>query len=204
MFMNLNINRIATTIGSIVSVNIAYIIAQYTFVAVAMDATKPRAQWGEDAPGLRGRETLATGDKKKLPIGGGKIVFLDVGPRKNFTRTDDSDEVLVFKNLAELNKRLKPIVIVLDSLPGKLENTAAELAKTGIIFLRLKDPRKVSEERKNNGVNKSDENDVVVLKMLFRRNPDDFQPLFTAPEVFIVKELTEEWATFTLMKKVSK
>jgi hypothetical protein len=44
--------------------------------------------------------------------------------------------VLVFKNLAELNKRLKPIVIVLDSLPGKLERARRRsLAKTGIIFL---------------------------------------------------------------------
>jgi hypothetical protein len=154
-------------------------------------------------PGCEEGRPWQQGTRKNCPSVGGKMVFLDFGPRKNFTMTDDSDEVLVFKNLAELNKRLKPIVIVLDSLPGKLENTAAELAKTGIIFLRLKDPRKVSEERKNNGVNKSDENDVVVLKMLFRRNPDDL-PLFTAPEVFIVRELTEEWATFTLMKKVSK
>jgi hypothetical protein len=51
---------------------------------------------------------------------------------------------------------------------------------------------------------KSDENDVAVLRTLFRRNPDDFQPSFTAPEELTVRELTEEWATFTLMKKISK
>jgi hypothetical protein len=65
--MNLNINRIATTIGSIVSVNIAYIIAQYTFVAVAMDATKPPGSMGggcsrparKGDPGNRGQEKTA-------------------------------------------------------------------------------------------------------------------------------------------------
>jgi hypothetical protein len=81
---------------------------------------------------------------------------------------------------------------------------AAELAKTGIMFLRLKNPKRLSEERKNNGVKKYDENDVAVLKTLFHRNPDDFWPLFETPEDLIVRELTEEWVTFTLMKKVAK
>jgi hypothetical protein len=161
---------------------------------------------GEAAPGLQGRETPTTGDKNTLPIGGrgGKIVFLDFGRSKIFAITDDSDEVLVFNNLAELAEKLKPIVVVLDNLPGKHQSTAAELAKTGIIFIRLKDLKKLSEERKNNGVQKSDENDVVMLKTLFRRNSYDFQPLFETPEELIVRELTEEWATFTLMKMLSK
>jgi hypothetical protein len=135
---------------------------------------------------------------------GSKMVFLDFGRSKIFAVTDDSDEVLVFNNLAELAEKLKPAVIVLDSLPRKQQNAAAELAKTGIVFLRLKDLKKLSEERENNGMKKSDENDVVMLKTLFRRKPDIFQPLFETPEELIVRELTEEWATFTLMKKVSK
>jgi len=160
---------------------------------------------GEAAPGLRGRETPETGEKKTLPIRrGGKTVFVDFGRDKLFVLTDDNNEVSVFNNLAELAEKLKPAVIVLDSLPGKQQNTAAELAKTGIIFLRLKDLKKLSEERKSNGLKKSDENDVVVLKTLFLRNSDDFRPLFETPEELIVRELTEEWATFTLMKKVSK
>jgi hypothetical protein len=160
---------------------------------------------GEAAPGLQGRETPTTGDKNTLPImRGGKTVFLDFGRNKIFAITDDSDEVLVFNNLVELAEKLKPIVIVLDNLPGKQQSAAAELAKTGITFLRLKDLKKLSEERRNNDMRKSDENDVAVLKTLFLRNSDDFQPLFTAPEELIVRELTEEWATFTLMKKVSK
>jgi hypothetical protein len=148
---------------------------------------------------------LPSSDKAQAPVGRkGGTVFLDFGRRKIFAITDDSDEVLVFNNLTELVEKLRPAVIVLDSLPGKQQNAVAELAKAGIIFLRLKDLKKLSEERKNNGVKKSDENDVVVLKTLFRRNSDDFRPLFETPEEFIVRELTEEWATFTLMKKVSK
>jgi hypothetical protein len=162
---------------------------------------------GETAPGLLGRETPEKGDERTLPIGGGrgsKIVFVDFGKGKVFALTDDIDEVLVFNNLAELAEKMKPAVIVLDNLPGKQQNAAAELAKTGIIFLRLKDLKKLSEERKSNDLKKSDENDIVALRTLFRRNPDDFQPLFETPEELTVRELTEEWATFTLMKKVSK
>jgi hypothetical protein len=135
---------------------------------------------------------------------GGEVVYVDFGRNKIYALTDESNEVLVFNNLVELAERLRPAVIVLDSLPGKLQITAAELVKTGVTFLRLNDLKKLSEELKNNGMRKSDENDVAVLRTLFRRNPDDFQPSFTAPEELIVRELTEEWATFTLMKKISK
>jgi hypothetical protein len=160
---------------------------------------------GEAAPSLQGRETLAAGDKSTLPIGRrGKMVFLDFGRGKVFALTDDSNEVLVFNNLVELAERLRPAVIVLDSLPGKLQNTAAELAKTGVTFLRLKDLKKLSEELKNNGVKKSDENDVVMLKTLFRRNPDIFQPLFETPEELTVRALTELWVQEAFLKKVSK
>ncbi len=142
---------------------------------------------GEAAPSLRGRETLTIGEKSTLPIGrGGKIVFVDFGRSKVFALTDDGDEVLVFNNLVELVERLRPAVIVLDNLPGKLQSAAVELAKTGITFLRLKDLKKLSEERKKNGLKKSDENDVVMLRALFRRNPDNFQPLFSTPEELTV------------------
>jgi hypothetical protein len=160
---------------------------------------------GEAAPGLQGRETLATGGKNTLPIGrGGRIVFLDFGRNKIYAVTEDSDEVLIFNNLAELAKKWKPLVVVLDSLPGKQQNAVAELAKTGIIFLRLKDLKKLSEERKNNGVKKSDENDVVMLKTLFNRNSDDFQPLNETSEELTVRALTELWVQEAFLKKVSK
>jgi hypothetical protein len=108
---------------------------------------------------------------------GGEVVYVDFGRNKVYAITDESNEVLVFNNLVELAERLRPAVIVVDSLPGKFQETAAELAKTGVTFLRLKDLKKLSEELKNNGVQKSDENDVVALKILFRRNIGDFQPL---------------------------
>jgi hypothetical protein len=134
----------------------------------------------------------------------GGTVFLDFGRSKIFAITDDSDEVLVFNNLTELVEKLRPAIIVLDSLPGRLQNTAAELAKTGMVFLRLKDLKKLSEERKNNGEKKSDENDVVVLKTLFSRNPGDFQPLNETHEELTVRALTELWVQEAFLKKVSK
>jgi hypothetical protein len=144
-------------------------------------------------------------DKAQAPMGRrGGTVFLDFGRNKVFAVTDDSDEVLVFNNLTELVEKLRPAVIVLDSLPGKFQVTAAELAKTGIVFLRLKDLKKLSEERKNNGVKKSNENDVVVLKTLFSRNPGDFQPLNETHEELTVRELTELWLQMTSHKKSSK
>jgi hypothetical protein len=160
---------------------------------------------GEAAPSLQGRETPQKGDESTLPVRrGDKIVFLDFGRSKIFAATDDSDEVLIFNNLEELAEKLKPTVIVLDSLPGKLQNTVAELAKTGILFLRLKDLKKLSEERKSNGLKKSDENDVVELKTLFRRKQDDFQPLFETPEELAIRELTEMWVQQAFLKMVSK
>jgi hypothetical protein len=132
------------------------------------------------------------------------VVYVDFGRNKIYALTDDGDEVMVFNNLAELAERLRPAVIVLDNLPGKQQNATAELAKTDIIFLRLKNLKKLSEERKNNGVKKSDENDVVALRTLFRRNPDDFQPLFETPEELIVRALTELWVQEAFLKKVSK
>jgi hypothetical protein len=132
------------------------------------------------------------------------MMFLDFGRSKIFAITDDSDEVLVFNNLAELVEKLKPAIIVLDNLPGKLQNMAAELAKTGITFLRLKDLKKLSEERKKNGMQKSDENDVAALKTLFRRNLGDFQPLNETHEELTVRALTELWVQEAFLKKVSK
>jgi hypothetical protein len=135
---------------------------------------------------------------------GGEVVYVDFGRNKIYAITDKSNEVLVFNNLAELAERLKPAVIVLDCLPGKQQNATAELAKTGIIFLRLKDLKKLSEERKNNGLRKSDENDVVMLKTLFRRNSDNFQPLNETSEELTVRALTELWVQEAFLKKVSK
>jgi hypothetical protein len=72
------------------------------------------------------------------------------------------------------------------------------------LFLRLKDLKKLSEERKNNSMLKSDENDVVMLKTLFHRNQGDFLPLYGMPEELTVRELTELWVQEAFLKKVSK
>jgi hypothetical protein len=172
-----------------------------------MAAPAPRSP---DTAGLTegagdGVRCLPSPDKAQAPVGRrGGTVFLDFGRNKIFAVTDDSDEVLVFNNLTELVEKLRPAVIVLDSLPGKFQVTAAELAKTGITFLRLKDLKKLSEERKNNGTQKSDENDVVVLKTLHRNKPDIFQPLFETSEELTVRALTELWVQEAFLKKVSK
>jgi hypothetical protein len=135
---------------------------------------------------------------------GSKMMFLDFGRSKIFAVTDDSDEVLVFNNLLELAESLRPAVIVLDNLPGKLQSMAAELAKTGITFMRLKDFSKISEERKKNGLPKSNENDVILLKTLYHRESESFQTLCMMPDELLVRELSELWAAFTIMRKTSK
>jgi SpoU rRNA methylase family enzyme len=74
------------------------------------------------------------------------VVYVDFGRNKIYALTDESSEILVFNNLAELVEKLRPAVIVLDNLPGKQQSTAAELAKTGIIFLRLEEALRGAEE----------------------------------------------------------
>jgi len=134
----------------------------------------------------------------------GRVVFVDFGQNKVYALADDGGEVLTFGSFEDLVERLRPTVIVVDSLPGKLQNTAAELAKTEITFLRLKNLGKLSEERKNNGVKKTDENDVRLLKTLYHRHPEIFQPLFTTPEELEVRALTELWVEIARMKMDSK
>jgi len=76
-----------------------------------------------------------------------EVIYVDFGSNKVYALTDENNEILVFNNLAELAEKLRPAVIVLDSLPGKLQNTAAELAKTGITFLRLKETLRGAEKQ---------------------------------------------------------
>jgi len=133
----------------------------------------------------------------------GGWVFVDFGRSKVYALTNDGDEVLIFNNLVEMVERLKPAVVVLDSLPGKLQNTATELVRRGITFLKLKNLKRLSEERSNNGITKSDGNDVRLLRQLYYRRPDDFQPLCTSSEELTVRALTELWVQIAFMKKVS-
>ncbi len=164
---------------------------------------------GGAAPGPGCRETPAPegwsgDDARRLEVGRGGMVFVDFGKRKVYALTSSGDEVAVFNNLAEMVERLKPSTVVLDILPRRLENSITELARTGIIFLRLKNLRRISEERRNNGLSKTDENDVKILRQIFRQRPDEFQSLFTIPEELEVKALTELWVELAMMKKASR
>jgi len=131
-------------------------------------------------------------------------VFVDFGRGKVYALTDKGEQVEVFDNLEDVIGKLCPNTVVIDSLPAKFQKTAADLGKIGVTFLRLRRLERLSEERKSNGVEKTDENDVRLLRRIFRHNPDTFRPLFTSPEELVVRALTEMWVTIAAMKKVSK
>ena len=169
-------------------------------------------------PGPRGTASYATqgqddgclGGVGHRPIGsanwcpGGKRVFVDFGRSRVYSLLNDSDEVLVFNDLSTMAEKLKPSTIVVDDIPRTQQNTAAELAKTGITFMRLKDLKKLADERKNNGIRKSDENDVELLRTLYHRCPEAFQPVFTSPEELKVRALAEMWVELAGLKKSAK
>ena len=131
-------------------------------------------------------------------------MFVDFGRGKVYALTDKGEQVEVFDNLEDVIGKLCPNTVVIDSLPAKFQKTAAELTNTGITFLRLMNLRKLSEERKSNGVKKTNENDVKLLKTLYRQHPDLFQPLFTSPEELEVRALTEMWVELAGQRKAAK
>ena len=131
-------------------------------------------------------------------------MFVDFGRGKVYALTDKGEQVEVFDNLEDVIGKLCPNTVVIDSLPAKFQKTAAELTNTGITFLRLKNLKKISEERKSNGVKKTNENDVKLLRGLFYRHPEEFQPLSTSPEELEVRALTELWVGITRHKKMAK
>jgi len=137
-------------------------------------------------------------------VQGGRVVFADFGRGKVYAVTADGEEVYTFDSLENMIGKLCPDAVVIYSLPGKLQKTAAEIAKAGVLFLRLKNLKKISEERKSNGVKKTNENDVKLLRGLFYRYPEEFQPLSTSPEGLEVRALTELWVKIARMKKASK
>mgnify|MGYP006977949356 CR=1 FL=1 len=151
-----------------------------------------------EAPGYEARS-----EGEARPRGG--RVFLDFGGGgKIYALTEGVENVETFNSLEEVSEKLCPDTIVIDSLPGKFQKAAAELAKTGVTFLRLKSLGKLSEERKKNGVKKTNENDVKLLRELFKRHPDLFQPLSTAPEELEVRALTELWVELARQRKAAK
>jgi glutamyl-tRNA reductase len=99
-------------------------------------------------------------------------VFVDFGRNRVYALPEDGGEVIVFGDFLEMFGKLRPRVVVADSYPRKLQPTITRL--DGATFLRLRDLKKLSEERNNNGLRKTDENDVKTLREMFYKAPDLF------------------------------
>jgi hypothetical protein len=84
-------------------------------------------------------------------------VFVDFGRNGVYALPEGGGEVVVFGGFLEMFGRLRPRVVVADSYPRKLQPTITRLG--GATSPRLRDLKKLSEERRNNGVRETDEND---------------------------------------------
>jgi hypothetical protein len=129
-------------------------------------------------------------------------VFIDFGRNRVYALPEGGEEVMVFNDFLEMFGKLRPTIVVADSYPRKLQPTITRLG--GATFLRLRDLKKLSEERKNNGLWKTDENDVKALRQIFLGRPDLFQPLYTSPVELEVRALTELWVEMAGIKKAAK
>jgi hypothetical protein len=129
-------------------------------------------------------------------------VFIDFGRNRVYALPEDCEEVMVFNDFLEMFDRLRPTMVVADSYPRKLQSTITRLE--GAAFLRLRDLKKLSNERRNNGLGKTDENDVKALRQIFLGRPDLFQPLYTSPVELEVRALTELWVELAGIKRAAK
>jgi hypothetical protein len=129
-------------------------------------------------------------------------VFIDFGRNRVYALPEDCEEVMVFNDFLEMFDRLRPTMVVADSYPRKLLPTITRLY--GATFLRLRDLKKLSNERRNNGLRKTDENDVKALRQIFLGRPDLFQPLYTSPVELEVRALTELWVELAGIKRAAK
>jgi hypothetical protein len=129
-------------------------------------------------------------------------VFVDFGRNRVYALPEDGQEVMVFNDFLEMFEKLRPTIVVADDYPRKLQPTITRLG--GATFLRLRDLKKLSEERRNNGLRKTDENDVKALREMFYKAPDLFQPLYASPVELEVRALTELWVELAGIKKAAK
>jgi hypothetical protein len=129
-------------------------------------------------------------------------VFVDFGRNRVYALPEDGEEVVVFNDFLEMFEKLRPTIVVADSYPRKLQATITRL--DGATFLRLRDLKKLSEERRNNGLRKTDENDVKALREMFYKAPGLFQPLYTSPLELEVRALTELWVEMAGIKRAAK
>jgi hypothetical protein len=121
-------------------------------------------------------------------------VFVDFGRNRVYALPEGGGEVVVFGGFLEMFEKLRPTIVVADSYPRRLLPTITRLG--GAAFLRLRDLKKLSEERNNNGHIKTDENDVKALRQIFLGRPDLFQPLYTFP--------LELWVEMAGIKRAAK
>ena len=128
--------------------------------------------------------------------------FVDFGRNKVYALQEDGEEVMVFNDFLEMFEKLRPTIVVADSYPRKLLQTMTRFS--GAAFLRLRDLKKLSEERNNNGLRKTDENDVKALREMFYKTPDLFQPLYASPVELEVRALTELWVELAGIKRAAK
>jgi hypothetical protein len=129
-------------------------------------------------------------------------VFVDFGRNRLYALPEDGVEVMVFNDFLEMFERLRPTIVVADSYPRKLQSTITRLE--GAAFLRLRDLKKLSDERRNNGLRKTDENDVKALRQMFYKAPGLFQPLHASPVELEVRALTELWVELAGIKRAAK
>jgi hypothetical protein len=129
-------------------------------------------------------------------------VFIDFGRNRVYALPEDGEEVMVFNDFLEMFERLRPTIVVADDYPRKLQPTITRL--DGATFLRLRDLKKLSEERRNNGLRKTDENDVKALRQIFLGRPDLFQPLYASHVELEVRALTELWIELAGIRRAAK
>jgi hypothetical protein len=84
------------------------------------------------------------------------------------------------------------------------ERSGSEGVPDVMVSLRLGDLKAVPEVRRNNGLRKTDENDVKALRQIFLGRPDLFQPLYASPLELEVRAPTELWVEMAGIKKAAK
>ena len=129
-------------------------------------------------------------------------VFVDFGRGRVYALPEGGGEVVVFDGLLEMFEGLRPKMVVADSYLRRLLPTMTRL--DGAVSLRLGDLKAVSEVRRNNGLRKTDENDVKALRQIFYEDPDLFQPLYASPLELEVRALAELWVEMAGIKKAAK
>jgi hypothetical protein len=129
-------------------------------------------------------------------------VFVDFGRGRVYAIPEGGGEVVVFDGLLEMFEGLRPKMVVADSYLRRLLPTMTRLG--GALFLRLRDLKKLSEERRINGLWKTDENDAKALRQIFYEAPGLFQPLYASSLELEVRALTELWVEMAGIKSAAK